>query len=360
MKKNVFLVLALLAAFTLICVSCKSSPEPAAPAPKPAAQEKPEQSLNALRGPVSRAEEARQRAIDFESPLYFPSDWEAVEARYTESGNMPKSTPDEIQQAATSYNAVAETYDDLFKKAIPLFAQAREDEIISARSELINSGFTNYFPQYLQNADDIALAAQDQYEAEDYYTAKDTAAKALKEYETLLLGSKILLTRQEILNRGFRDYDPENFDLADEVAQTAIEEYEAGNKEAAVNNAEEALLRYNIVLTNGWVIYAADRRASATSERELALADRANIAARETFRGADALFNQAEEKFTAENFSEAGVLYIDAEANFVISRQETEEKRIRAEETIKLAEEKIGESNETAIEAERIIEGGSR
>jgi len=360
MRKNVFFALALLSVFTLIGVSCKSTPEPAPAAPKPAVQQAPDQSLNTLRDPVSRAEEARQRAIDFDSPLYFPSEWEGLETQYAAAGNMPKTTPAEIQQAVTAYNAVAEAYDDIFKKAIPLYAQAREDEIISARDELISTGFTNYFPQYLQNADDLALSALDQYEAEDYYASKDTAAKALKEYETLLLGSKVFLARQEILNRGFRDYDPDNFDLADEVAQTAIQEYEAGNKEAAVNNAEEALLRYNIVLANGWVIYAADRRASAASERELALSERANIAARETFRSADTLFNSAEENFKAEKYSDAGLLFIDAEANFAISRQETEEKRLRAEEAIRLAEEKVEESNETAIEAERIIEGGSK
>jgi hypothetical protein len=90
------------------------------------------------------------------------------------------------------------------------------------------------------------------------------------------------------------------------------------------------------------------------------LENKANIASRDMFREADALYSKAEEEFEAEKFAEAGVLFIDAEALFLLASQETDEKRQKALETIRLAEEKIEESVETAIEAERIIEGGSR
>jgi hypothetical protein len=345
MKKIVFPVFVLLAASILIFVSCETTKDTGAGSQPTAG---------------ARAEESRKRAIDFESPEYFPSDWENAEAQYNAAGNMPQSNASERQQASALYNAAADAYDEIFERTIPLYAQAREDEIITARDDLIATGFTNQFPKYLQDADDLALAALDQYEAKDYYASRDTAAKALGEYETLLIGGRIFLIRQEIIDRGFNEYDPENFSTADEVAEKALGEYDAGNREAALASAEEVLLRYNIVLENGWTAYAADRRALAVSEREAALTDRANIASRETFRGADALYNRAEENFADENFQDAAILYVDAEAMFVISRQETEEKRKRAEETIRLAEEKIEESGEAAIEAERLIEGGSR
>ena len=309
---------------------------------------------------VTRTDDTRKRAIDFDSPAYFPSDWETIEAMYDDADNLPKSTDAEIQQAAVSYNAVADAYDELFRKTVPLYAQAREDEVMAARDELISTGFTDYVPEYLQNADKIALAAMDQYDAGDYYGARDTAAKALDEYETLMIGAKVFLTRQEIIDRGFIKYDPENFDKAEEVVTTAMDEYEAGNREAAIAAAEEAQLRYNVVLENGWTAYAADRKKSAVLERELALAERANIATRDIFREGETIFNQAEEIFESENYRDAALLYTDAEAIYVISRQETEDKRRRALEVIRIAEEKIEESNETAVEAERIIEGGPR
>jgi nicotinamide mononucleotide (NMN) deamidase PncC len=309
---------------------------------------------------MDKARAARQRAIDFESPAYFPSEWEKIEEQYQAALEMPTTKANEIQLAEEAFNTAADAYDELFGKTIPLYAQAREDEILSARDALISSGFTEYFPDFLKNADDLALAAKEQYEAKEFYEARDTVAKALEEYETLQLGARVFLTREEIIERGFLDYDRENFARADDVTKKAIEEYEAGNKETAITNAEEALLRYNLVLATGWTAYAGDKHTAAGSERELALTERANIASREIFREAESFFNQAEESFKAERFHEAALHFTDAEAMFAISRQDTAERRQRAEAAIRLAEESIEERVETAIEAERIIEGGLR
>jgi len=59
-------------------------------------------------------------------------------------------------------------------------------------------------------------------------------------------------------------------------------------------------------------------------------------------------------------YSVAAIQYVEAEALFAIAGQQTEEKRQIALEIIRQAEEKIEESNETAIEADKIIEGGSK
>jgi len=200
---------------------------------------------------LTRVGNVRKRAIDFECPAYFPSEWDAVEAQYASAANIPSSNQNEIEQAST-FNTVADTYDSLFKRTIPLYAQAREDEIIYARDVLINTGFTRFFPEYLRNIDQIALAALDQYEAGDYYKAKDTAAEALNKYETMIIGAEIFSKRQEIVDRGFMKYDFDNFDKADDFAQVAINEYEAGNKASAMTAAKESLRYFNIVLVNGY------------------------------------------------------------------------------------------------------------
>jgi len=244
--------------FLLACILCNSAsasdltglaPETNISSPTTQANE------DILRGPIARADEARKRAIDFECPAYFPSEWDAVEAQYAAAANLPSSNQNETQTSA--FYTVADAYDGLFGKTIPLYAQAREDEIISARDELIGTGFTQFFPKYLRNIDQKALAALAQYEAGDYYKAKDTAAEALNEYETLIIGAEIFSTRQEIVDRGFTKYDFDNFDKADEAAQVAINEYEAGNKASAMSAAEEALFYFNIALTNGLTAYEA-------------------------------------------------------------------------------------------------------
>jgi hypothetical protein len=338
MKKKIFFILLILSIVTLICISCVSTKDKVAEITERVSD-------TVLK---AKADQARKQAMDFDSHTYFPSDWDVIEAQYKEADDE------------AGYNAAADAYTEIFKKAIPLYAQAREDEILSTREELIDTGFTEIFPQYLKDADNLTLSALDKYEADDYYGAKDTASAALNEYETLLTGAKTYLSRQEIINRGFTQYDSDNFIKADEVAQTAIDAYDAGDKKTALANAEEAILRYNVVLANGWTVYSADRKESASKERELALADRANIASRDTFRRGESLLEFANKLFAEENYTGAALAFVEAEANYAVSRKETEEKRVKAEETMRIAGEKIGESGEAAIEAEKIIEGGSK
>jgi hypothetical protein len=338
MKRKIFFILLILSILTLICISCKTTPKKEEAKPAPTVS-------NAAK---TKADQARKQAMDFESHNYFPSDWEKAETQYKAADSDAK------------YNAAADAYNEIFKKAIPLYAQAREDEIMAVREELIATGFPEVFPQYLKNADDLALAAQEKYEAGDYYGAKDSASAALREYNNFLVGAKTYLTRQEIINRGFSQYDPDNFLKADQVAQAAIDAYDKGDKDTAFASVEEALLRYNLVLSNGWTVYAGDRKEAASAERQLAVKERANIASRETFRRGDTVLDNADELFTSENYSDAALAFIEAEAVFSVSRKETEEKRVKAEETIRIAEEKIEESSGAAIEAEKIIEGGSK
>ena len=325
----------------------------------PAAPENPV-FVEMLAAPMSRADAARKRAVDFGCPDYFPSEWYTADSQYAVAANMPKTTQSNVQQAAVMYDNSADAYDEIFRRTIPLYAQARKDEITAARERLINTGFKNYFYDYLKEADDKALLALSLYETGDYYNARDTAADALSDYETLYTGARILQVRQEIIERDFVKYDADNFEKTDEAALAVNDEYKAGKKGKAAADAENVLRRYNNVLANGWRAYAGEKRAAAVSEKERALKEKANIASRDLFREADGIFNRAEKSFTSRNYQDAVVSYTDSDALFLQARLDTEEKRRRASEIIKLAEEKIEESGETAIDAERIIEGGTK
>jgi hypothetical protein len=368
MKNYTFFAAVLLSLLAVACISCKSTPKTEAPVPSPepapAAPAQPggpsQDSLDALNQAKTRADEARKRALDFEGPGYFPGDWEETESQYAAAGKLPGSTNAELQQAASAFNAVAGSYDEIFKKTIPLYAQAREDEIIAARDELIATGLEGTFPEYLRKADDIALAALNQYEAQDYYAARDTAAAALNEYQALKTGADAYLTRQEILKRNFAAYDPENFSRAEEIALSALDDHEAGNTGSARDKAEEALLRYNLALANGWAAFALVQRDTAAEERQRALDAKANVAVKETFDKAERLFTEGTAFLKDENYESAANQFNVSIGGFRAATEAAEEKRRIAEEIIREAEEKIHESDETARQAELIIEGGSR
>jgi len=343
MKRKIVLLFIVLSVVTLVCISCKTTPKEA-----PATAPKTDPAVTAAK---NKTDQARKQALDFDSNQYFPSEWNDAESEYKAAV---------AANDIAKFNALTEVYNDLYKKSIPLYAQAKEDEIMALREQIIATGFTDAFPQYLKKPDDLALAAKAKYDSGDYSGAKESADAAMTEYGTLLTGAKVYLTRQEIINRGFTQYDSENFLKADEIAQKAIVAYNESDRDAATVNAEEALLRYNIVLANGWTKYAAERKEAADKERQLAIVDRANIASKDTFRKGDASLEIANESYDAEVYADAALAFIEAEAIFSVSRKETEEKRIRAEEAIRVAEEKIEESSGSALEAEKLIEGGSK
>jgi hypothetical protein len=365
MKNRHILFLLLSAMVFFAIISCKSTPketpsQPSAPPVEPSAVSEgaSQDSLNALNEAISRAEEARKRASDFESSAYFPSDWENAEVQYTAAGQLPRTTEDEVREAVVQYNALADVYDDLFKRVIPLYAQDREDEITTARDEALLTGLKDSFPDYLTDADRTAVQVLAQFEAEDYYTARDTAFLVRDKYRALKTGGDAYNKRQEILKWNFISYDPDNYNKAEETGLAAVEAYEAGNIAEAINNAEEAGLRYGLVLKTGWTGYVSEQKAAAGAERQKALDMKANVAVKAEYDAALVIYNQAEASSQADSYEDAADLYAQSAARFAVIAETAAEKRREAEEAIREAEQKILESEENVKKAELILEGG--
>jgi hypothetical protein len=354
-----------LAAVCFAVLACKSTPKqvpappPVPPAETPAAPGGASQdALNALNEAAARAEEARKRAADFESAAYFPSDWENAEAGYTAAGQLPRTADTEVREAAARYDALAGVYDGIFKRVIPLYAQDREDEITAARDEALLTGLKDSFPDYLTDADRTAVQVLEQFEAEDYYTARDTAFLARGKYRALKSGGDAYTKRQEILKWDFSSSDPDNYSRAEEAGLAAIEAYEAGNIDDALTNAEEAGLRYSLVLKTGWTRRVSEQKTVAEAERQKALDVKANVAVKADFDAASAIYNQAEASAQTESYEDAAGFYAQSADRFVVITKTAEEKRREAEEAIREAEQKILESEENVKKAELILEGG--
>ncbi|MDR0291045.1 MAG: hypothetical protein LBI06_08935 [Treponema sp.] len=313
-----------------------------------------------LNAAVTMAEEARQKAIDFESPSYFPSDWEDAEAQYAQARLTSQSGGEAIRMSIDAYSRVSAIFLSLFEKTIPLYAQAKEDEIMAMRGELIAAGIRDAEPEYFSNADRTALLAFDQYEVRDYYAARDTAALAFSMYLTLQNVYNALLARYEIIERSFEDYDPDNFDRAEDLLNKAMEAYGYGDISLAAESSSEAVIFYNMVLDAGWPSYAEQRFLRAEAERQAAMDMKAHIANRDFFAEADSSLRSAISSFEAEDFREAANQFIHSEAMFIIASTSATEKRRRAAEAIREARRKIDESAENAREAETVIRGGAR
>ena len=309
---------------------------------------------------VDKAERARAQAADFEGQSYFPGEWEAAEGQFVQASQLPRGGDADLGRAIGAYNAAADSFDSVFKLAIPLYAQAREDEIMAIRGNLIERGAKRAYPEYFTPADQSAILAFQRYEAGDYLAARDSAANALHMYQFLSFVWDTVQVKWEIDEREFVFYNPDHYARAGEVLSDAMDAYRADNLPLAIETSEEALLRYQLVLSAGWAEYAELRSSMAGSERLAALDMKTNIAAREFFTQADSDNRAAQELFKAEEYEGAAKLFTSSEAMYVIASMSTLEKRRAATKAIQEAQDKIEESDRTARDAEATIEGGQR
>jgi hypothetical protein len=356
-------------------LSCKSAPPPVEPTPPveepppppPAEIPDPDKapadqaSLDALNAAAERAAKARQLVIDSNGPAAFPSEWQSAEAGYTKAeAGKDTSAAKAVRESASRYNDAARAFESLADKSIAQFARDLEAEVIAARDAAVKAGAETLADGYFRSADDTALQAIAQYEAKDYYAARDSAYLARDMYGVLKTGTDAYKVRQEIIDRDFVKYDPQNIGIADELAVSGIAGYEAGDIDAAQNKADEALVRYNLALRTGKESFAAEKAAAAAGERQKALNLKANVAVRQDFEAATSTYNRAANSFRAQNFDAAAALYEESQVMYEVVNLVAEEKRRIAEEALRNAEEKMTESDTTAKNAELILEGGAR
>jgi hypothetical protein len=361
---------------SLLVISCGSTPPPPEEAPPPAPAQPappppppqpvepsgPDQALlDSLDAALARAEAARKLVIDFDGPVFFEQESADAEDQYQSAVTEAKTdTPEDIEEAIASYTQSAEAFEKIFEDTLPLYAQARWDEITEARDEAIDLGIIELAYDRFVIAASTVEAALGLYEEGDYYAADDTARQAADRFKVLALMVKAYRTRGEIEFYSIGDYDPENSRIAGELFDTAVSAYDDGDLGAALNAAEETLLRYNLVLKAGMKPFALERKAAAEEERRFAEGLKADKAVKNDFATAVDVFDMAEVSFREEHYLEASKLYFQSEFAFAAATAAVEEKRLKAEEALRLAAEKVAASEVTARNAEVILEGSAQ
>ncbi|AEJ18598.1 hypothetical protein [Gracilinema caldarium] len=364
-------------------ISCSSGPKPAASTieepgvqtetPKTTADEKASESSDpsklppdqaaesALAEAVARAEKSRKQAFDLEAPTTFAEDWKKAEDFFLMGREKAQvKTQLSYSEAITAYTKATDAYDELALKALPLYAEARRQEMAKARADAVKAGADQLLPEQLAVADKVADKAKTQYEGGDYYTAAAAAQEARTRYLILKTGLEAYSVQEEIDRRDFAKYDAGNYSLAEQKLQASHQAYDAGDISPAQNNAEEALLRFRLVLNKGREMNASSRSQAAQAERQAAQDLKANVAVKSDFERAQAVFADAEQAFKAEKYDEAADLYAEAETLFADVKTVAAEKRAQALEAMQAAQQKITATEDAAKKADTVLEGGSR
>jgi hypothetical protein len=371
---------------SLLVFSCGGAPPPVEetpqerqppvavePAPQPVAdpdREPPDQAaLDSLQEALNRAEISRQQALDIDSPGYFPPEWDEAEGQFASArGNAKEETLGDVKNTIALYNAAAASYDTVARECLPLYYRDLSEEILQARDEAIDAGIRDISPARLEAADTLIDQALEFYEAgetenagaENYYAAAEAAFGALTRYHALSTGSRAYRLREEIGERGFTRYDSGNYELADESMVSGLAAYDSGEAEEANDNAEAAFLRYTQVMNQGWLSFAGDLRASAEAARRKALSAKANVAVRQEFSTADGVYTRGNAAYNARDYAGSSEYFTQVIPLFLTAAENAEAKRLVAEEAISTAETRVSRSDETAREAEIILQGGTR
>jgi hypothetical protein len=230
----------------------------------------------------------------------------------------------------------------------------------AAGEEVVSLNGMILVPELVFQADAVLLGGAQKYEAKNFDDAKNAAAEANAMYSLLRSGLVAYRIREEIVGLGFDAHDPADIARADGVLLKATVDFSTQNLRAAREGVDEATLIYGIALGKSWEAYAADKSLTAAGDRQIALDLKANVALRQEFNAAQALYNQADAAFRAEMYPDAARLYIESMSMFEVISDAAREKRQIAEEALINANQRMSASDEAARNAERILEGGTR
>jgi len=356
----------------LTAVGCKSTPPqaeetpptaaaPAAPAPAANPDDMaPDQSaINGLNAEADRAANARKLAADFGAQSLFSDDWNSADSLYTQADQLKSTaTARNTRESTARYTQAADSFEALRDKTLAQYYDSKQKELVDARSAAIAAGADELVPDFLLQADNTVADAQTKYEAKDFYGAKDSASDALAMYTVLQSGLNAYKIREEIANRDFEAYDRTNINLADDTLRSAAADYTNKDYASAQAKCDQVLASYTASLKTAWQSYAAEKGADASTQRQKALDFKANVAVRQDFNAAQAVYTQGTTAFQSQKHEDAATLFAQSSSMFTAVAQAAQQKQQAAQEALDRANQKMQESDDAAKNAEAILQGG--
>jgi len=169
-------------------------------------------------------------------------------------------------------------------------------------------------------------------------------------YEIAMKKAKGNALRERIVAMDFAQYDQGNFDLA-ERKFAEVDEAFGSDTAKAVDSADEALLRYNLVARKGFEYTAGNNRQKTEAEKEKADGIKASVAVKDDYAQALAVYEEGVQKQDAQDFEGAAENFAQAETLFSGAYLLAQEKRDRAEAALKDLETARNEGERKANEA---------
>jgi hypothetical protein len=358
--------LALLIATLAIFVSCASKPKTPAPEVKPApaatttqvepAAATPAVSQDDLDKLLAQAKELKKRAFDLKLYEVLPDDYKAADALLA-SGQ--KAYDDKAaEDAKKGLDSAISAYKDLIAKGVVEIAQAKRKEAEDVKAAASKTGADASQSERFGAGDEAFKAAAalfDDSKAEDSIPGFE---KARLYYELAWKRSVASDLKTTIADKDFAKWDSGNFQLADNKYEAEDGFWSSGNEAdrvSGIDALDEAILRYNLVIQKGREMAVSAVKDKTDEAKQRSDEIKANVAVKDQYDAAMDLYKQGDSDLAAKDYDAAADAYDRSGAAFGDVYQAAAEKRTKAQDAMKTADEATSESQRKAEEADPLL-----
>lgn len=251
------------------------------------------------------------------------------------------------EEPAPEAPEVEETVDDTIPEDDNA-AQAEQllSQINQARDAAIEAGADKNCPDQMEKLDAALKAMQESGNLDD-------AQALIDKYNLLANYSKALDAKDEIDEKDFAEYAPNNYDRGVDYLEKVEEALDADNYDKTVFvYAEDALKEFNTVINVAYKKIAKDERESAIDAKKKADSVKAGVARKAEYKEAAELIQSGDSLYSMQNAKKATEKYQNANEKFTYLYEDVSEKRAAAQAAIEEAKKRVAESAQFAEEAD--------
>jgi hypothetical protein len=369
-KKSLKTMLVLASAIAILA-SCATKPKtpvpesavpPAATSQQPASkpQAAPAISQDELDKLLAEAKELKKKAFDLKLFEVLPDDYKAAEALYAKGAQSyaAKDAP----AAKEGLGSAIAAYKDLISRGIVDIAAAKRKEAEDMRSIASKAGADASQSERFGAGDDSFQAAATLVDDSKFEEAIPDFETAKLYFELAWKRAVASDLRQTIDDKDYAKWDSGNFQLADNKFQAeegfwATEN--ATSRAAGADALEEAILRFNLVIQKGREMAVSTIKAKTDESKQRAEDIKANVAVKDEYEAAQALYNEGSSNLAAKEYEAAGDAFDRSGAGFDEAYQAAAVKKANADKAMKAADEATAESLRKAQEADPLLQSTS-
>lgn len=320
--KSVLSQLCVAGAFLALVIACATPPKPApvaaenpkpapaASAPAPAAPAAP--AVAAPDDLKSQATDARKKAFDLGVKDALPDDYAKAESSY--SAGLAAYGTDNAAAGKAFGDALA-GFRDVIQRGLPLLVASEKARAAQLRDTAMKKKAGDLFPDLLAASDaDFAKPAAAESSG-DYETALAGYRASTLEFAVLYKLCDASSARAFLVSKDLAKWDSSNWTLAEGKYASARSLFKT-DAHASGDAVDEAILRYGTVKETAYGYYAADRKKASETERDRATGIKSDVAVKDEYDAALALYSKAESDEGAKNYEVSSAEYDQAATAF--------------------------------------------